>query len=496
MTAPPFDRREARVLAAALAGAAVLAGVVLRFVTRSDLWLDEALTANIAALPLDEVPDALRHDGFPPLFYWLLHLWTSVVGDGDVAVRSLSGVVSVATLPVAWFAGRRLGGERAAWTATLVLATFPFAVRYATETRMYALLSLLALLGYLAVARALERPSPGRLVAVAAVVAAVVLLHYWALYLVAVVLAVLAVRAVRRRDGASLRVLVAAAAGTLALVPWLGVMRFQLEHTGTPWTAGTRPFSALASSVAAWGGGRGVLARALGVVLVALAAWAVVRRPPARVVSVVAAGTFLLGIAVGTVSGSAFQPRYTAVVAPLVAVLAGVGLARIPDARAAAGVLVLVVVLGLVGSVREVRFERTQGGEVAAVIEAQARPGDVVAYCPDQLGPAVARHLPRDLRQEPFPLRGDPRFVDWVDYEDRNADADPEAFAADVRREADEAGGRIWYAWTYGYRTYGTMCERLVELFRGAGREGTTVVVRRTEVDEDVELIRYDRTTG
>jgi mannosyltransferase len=488
-----MDRSWLRAVLGALGGAVVVAAVVLRFVTRSDLWLDEALSANIAALPLARIPDALRHDGFPPLFYWLLHLWTAVLGDGDTAVRALSGVAAVAAVPVAWFAGRRLGGPRAAWATTLVLATSPFAIRYATEARMYALLSLLSLLGYLAVARALERPSAGRLVAVAAAAAALVLLHYWALYLVVVVLAALALRAVRARDPAALRVLLAGGAGALALVPWLGVLRYQLEHTGTPWTAGTQPFTALTSSVAAWGGGPGIVAKVLGTVLVALAVWAVVACPPARTVAAIAVATFVLAVAVGTVSESAFQPRYTAVIAPLVVLLAGVGLARLPDVRLAAGALVVVLVLGLVGGVREARLQRTQGGEVASVIAAEAAPGDVVVYCPDQLGPATARHLPHDVPQEPFPLGGDPRFVDWVDYEDRNEDADPAAFAEDLLRKADRTGSRIWYAWAYGYRTYGTTCEAIVDLLRATGRPATTVVARRTDVDEDMELIRYDR---
>ncbi len=487
-----MDRPAVRALVAVLVGLVLAVAVALRFVTRSDLWLDEALSAAIAGLPLDEIPDALRHDGFPPLFYWLLHLWTSVVGEGDVAVRSLSGVVSVATLPVAWMAGRRLGGPGAAWATTLVLATSPFAVRYATEARMYSLLALLALLGFLAVARALERPSAGRLLAVAAVTAGLVLLHYWALYLVATVLVVLAVLAVRGRDRAAFRTLLAVGAGSLALVPWLGVLRYQLEHTGTPWTAGTRPFTALTASVSAWGGGGGGTAGILGVLIVGLATWAVLRRPQARVVAAVVAGTLLLGVAVGTVSSSAFQARYTAAVVPLIALLAGVGLAKVPDPRLAAGLLAVVVVLGLVEGVREARFERTQTGEVAEVIAAEAAPGDVVAYCPDQLGPGVARHLPDGLRQEPFPLRGDPNFVDWVDYEDRNVAADPEAFAADLLQEADGAGGRVWYVWTPGYRTYGSDCEDLVEIFRRSGRPSTTVVARRTDIDEDAELIRYD----
>jgi hypothetical protein len=200
----------------------------------------------------------------------------------------------------------------------------------------------------------------------------------------------------------------------------------------------------------------------------------------------------VLAVAVGTVTGSAFQPRYTAVVAPLVALLAAAGLARLPDARLAAAALVVVLVLGFVGGVREARLQRTQGGEVAAMIDAEAGPGDVVAYCPDQLGPATSRHLPDDFRQEPFPLQGDPRFVDWVDYEERNEDADPEAFAADVLQQADDAGGQVWYVWAYGYRTYGTTCEALIDLFGSSGRVGTTVVARRTDVDEDMELIRFD----
>ena len=64
-------------------------------------------------------------------------------GESDVAVRSLSGVISVATLPVAWVVGRRFVGQRAAWVLVVVLASAPFAVYYGTEARMYSLVMLL-----------------------------------------------------------------------------------------------------------------------------------------------------------------------------------------------------------------------------------------------------------------------------------------------------------------------------------------------------------------
>ena len=94
--------------------AAIGAGVALRFICTSPLWLDEAQTVAIAKRPLTALPGALRHDGAPPLYYALLHLWVRVVGDGTVAVRTLSGLVSLLTLPVTWAVGRRLAGRAAA----------------------------------------------------------------------------------------------------------------------------------------------------------------------------------------------------------------------------------------------------------------------------------------------------------------------------------------------------------------------------------------------
>ena len=53
----PVPRRAVPVVALALA-----AGIALRAWTTSDLWLDEALSANIASLPLGDLFDALRRD--------------------------------------------------------------------------------------------------------------------------------------------------------------------------------------------------------------------------------------------------------------------------------------------------------------------------------------------------------------------------------------------------------------------------------------------------
>ena len=47
--------------------AVVAIGVVMRFVAFSEMWLDEALSVNVARLPLRDIPEWLRHDGAPSL---------------------------------------------------------------------------------------------------------------------------------------------------------------------------------------------------------------------------------------------------------------------------------------------------------------------------------------------------------------------------------------------------------------------------------------------
>ena len=141
---------------------------------------------------------------------------------------------------MAWLCGRRLGGRAVAWTVLVLLASAPFAVYFATETRMYALVILLTGCGFLALARAVEQPRPGNLVAVAVVTAALLYTQYWAVYLVAMV-AIWLVASVwhsRRQghpDGAPWAALVALAAGCLLFVPWVPTFVYQAQHTGTPW---------------------------------------------------------------------------------------------------------------------------------------------------------------------------------------------------------------------------------------------------------------------
>ena len=497
-------------IGAVLVAGTVLVGLVLRFVASSALWLDEAISVDFARLSIGRLDNGLRQDGHPPLYYVLLHGWTSLFGTSDVAVRSLAGVISVATLPLVWAAGRRLGGRRTAAIALVLMATSPFAIRYATEARMYALVTLLALAGYLAVLRALESPNLGRLALVSVLTAASLYTHYWGLWLAggaSVILLVTSQRQAERRPG-SRRVMAAMALGGLAFVPWLPILLYQARHTGTPWAKSVEPLDAGFDTLIDFGGGKWAGGRLLGPILAVLVLFALIARPldrwrmeldlrtlpGARALIGVATATMALGLLVAVAGSGAFQPRYAAGVFPFVILAAAVGVGRLPSPRAQWGVVAVVALAGFAGAVHNDQIPRTQAAEVAGALDGQAGPGDLVVYCPDQLRPAVQRQLDRrsgpPLRAVAYPRGGPPGRIDWVDYESRIDAESPVTFAQDV---LDSAGPSttIWLVSAESYRSFGTRCEDIRSALTAARGAGQTVVERDRDAYEKATLLRF-----
>ncbi|HEX7168922.1 MAG TPA: glycosyltransferase family 39 protein [Acidimicrobiales bacterium] len=490
---PPFGRAVTGVL-----GVLVAAGIALRIGTTSALWLDETLSVNIATRPLGDLFDALREDGAPPLYYLLLHGWTKAFGTGDMAVRLLSAVFSVATVAVLYRMGRRRGGSLVAVAALVLYATSPYAIRYATEARMYSLVALLAALGWMAVRNVLDRPSPAAVVATGACAGLLLLTHYWAFYLLGVTTAALLVTAWRAAGEARLRrnALVASAAiGTGALVlfgPWLPTFLFQLRHTGAPWGTAPGPVEVAFTSLTDLGGGSFPEGQALAGLLAILGLLAIFgapidatrveldlqTQPGVRAEAIVGGLTLLAGVAVGFATSSAWASRYNSVAVPLLFLVVAFGLRAFADRRLAAAALVLVAALGVAGGARNVFTDRTQAPEVAAAVVENGRRGDVVAYCPDQLGPDVRRALPEGFDHVTFPELADARLVNWVDYADRMAAGDPDSFANAVLARAD--GRNVFYVWMPGYRTLDKKCEAVNSVLASA-RPGARQLVEPRE---------------
>jgi hypothetical protein len=139
--------------------------------------------------------------------------------------------------------------------------------------------------------------------------------------------------------------------------------------------------------------------------------------------------------------------------------LVAFGILTLPR-TAAVPVLGTLVGLGLLGSLTIVDTPHTRGGAVAEVLNAKARSGDLVVYCPDQLAPAVeARLHVRGLNRITLPRQKNPRIIDWVDYTTRLAATSPRAIADKVVGYLEsDPDASVWYVFGANYRTHEAVC--------------------------------------
>ena len=106
------------------------------------LWADEGNSAALAGRSLAQIAHDSAHDIHPPLYYWLLHGWTGLMGTSEIALRSLSAALGLALVWLTYLVGRRLHGQATGLLAAFLAAVNPFQVYYSQEARMYMLLAV------------------------------------------------------------------------------------------------------------------------------------------------------------------------------------------------------------------------------------------------------------------------------------------------------------------------------------------------------------------
>jgi 4-amino-4-deoxy-L-arabinose transferase-like glycosyltransferase len=196
--------------------AIVAGGALLRLATlgSQSFWLDEEATLNaIGGSGLGDVLDGVEAgESNPPLYYFLAEVWQGLFGTGEAAVRSLSALAGIATIPVVYGAASALDSRRAGLVAAALAAASPILVWYSQEARNYALLVLLSAVAFLCFAHALADGRRRWLWGWAAAAALALCTHYFAVaFIVPQALWLLA-----RRPGP--RTETALASGAVALV--------------------------------------------------------------------------------------------------------------------------------------------------------------------------------------------------------------------------------------------------------------------------------------
>ena len=180
----------------------------------------------------------------------------------------------------------------------------------------------------------------------------------------------------------------------------------------------------------------------------------------------------------GILTGAAFDDRYIGVVFPLFIVLCALGITSFKSRKVTSVMLAVACIAGLFSAKDQNSQPRTQAVQVAAVLNAQAQPGDMVVYCPDQLGPAVDRLLKvPDVTQLTFPRMIGPARVDWVNYLATIQGHPVSTFAQDIVNKLNP-GSTLWLVWRNGYLGLGGSCGYLTSWLQMLHPGGETVITQ------------------
>lgn len=405
---PPVRGKEFWMAVGLLAAVLVLAAA-LRFVSigARSLWLDEAVSAQMAGLPARElVARVAAEDTHPPLYYLLLSRWTRIFGDTEAGLRSPGAIASTLIVVGTWWLGRRLGGPWVGVIAAVLAAVAPLQVLAAQEARMYPLLGLLTVVSWSALLAALEGSRRGWVLYAAATVLALYT-HYFAFLSLAGQGVFVLFTAPRLRQ----QWLASQFVAVVCYLPWLGrFMDTFVSGRGWPFIrppVGPGTLTGLAGLFSFgghvlgfdgyFGSATAPVAAQLAILVPFLAiacagavlAW---RRQPAAllifgylVVPVVLAFSFSL-------RHNVFYARYFSFVFPAFAVLMALGIIRVadwftPTLRRAAVLGLVLTLVGLNGLVlNEVRANPRHAyfnwRGAAALLIAQAGPGDLIVAFP------------------------------------------------------------------------------------------------------------------
>jgi hypothetical protein len=315
------------------------------------------------------------------------------------------------------------------WTFAALVAFNPFLSYFATETRMYALVMLLAVVATASFLHAFAFGRPRYRWVFALSLVLVLYTHNWGIWLAAGAAAALIPCAAAHSHQRRLWRDAATSFGIVgvAYLPWLPTLAFQRAHTGAPWspTPGPREMVSLVADVLGDPHER-VLVALLFVAGPVL--WSILRRSTLRPAILAAVTLAAVPVVLGWIGAQvspSWAPRYLVVCTPAVLLLAALGLSR----AGTKGLLALALILAFWVQ----PFARLSGVRPAGPLTAKAtvrplaraaapglQPGDLVVAMQMEEVPVLAYYLPRGLRfaTATGPVL-DPGVADWRDALER-----------------------------------------------------------------------------
>lgn len=372
---PPAERLHWLPIVAVTFVGAVLGAIKLG---SASVWLDEAVSANLASVPLREFLDLAGSKEANMSLYYLLLRPIRWINGSEWALRSLSVAAQTLSIPLLYRLGLRFD-RGVAITAAGLLAINGFVVHYAHQARGYTLTLLLVVASTLLVVRATEKSSTGRWVAFGVVAGLGLYVHFFTFFvLVGQLTALTMVKQLRPNP----RHWIAIAAPLATLIAPLAVFARSQRGGQIAWIPRTTFSTVVPTFKALVGlGGKALLVAYF--VAAAAGAMAILfrrRRPLGILILFTASVPVVLAFAV-SLAVPILRPQYLIVAIPGLSLLAALGiqsLGHIGARLAAAGLVAALAISALPNTYATLETHDWRGA--AHFLAANGRPDDRLVF--------------------------------------------------------------------------------------------------------------------
>ncbi len=126
--------------------AATLLAIPLLF--GQSIRLDESQSIWAASRTLPGILEFMAKDVHPPLYMIMLHAWMLIFGSSVIATRILSLMFFITTIPFIFLMARSVSDSKTSLMTVVLFCLSPFILWFGTETRMYALMTMLTAISH------------------------------------------------------------------------------------------------------------------------------------------------------------------------------------------------------------------------------------------------------------------------------------------------------------------------------------------------------------
>lgn len=142
------------------------------------IWFDEAFGTFLIKFNFFDIAKYTAYDVHPPLYYWLLKIW-SFIGKDEITLRLMSVFFGVIALTFGYLLVKKLFNKKIALFSLMFAVISPTLIRYSQEARMYTLILAIVFAATYVLVKALESKKRVFWIIYGVLVALGMLTHYF-----------------------------------------------------------------------------------------------------------------------------------------------------------------------------------------------------------------------------------------------------------------------------------------------------------------------------